>query len=98
MSEITVVHNAAASRFEALLGKEQVGLIDYRTHGNTVDLVHTEVDEQHQGAGIAGDLVQGALDAIRVEKMTIVPTCPYVASWLEGHPDYQDLLAPTDLS
>ncbi len=94
MSDVTVVHNAAASRFEAHRGGERIGLIDYRTHGNTVDLVHTEVDPALQGAGIGGELVQGALDAIRIEKMTIIPSCPFVADWLQDHPDYQDLLAP----
>lgn len=95
MTDVTVVHNAAASRFEAMLGGEQVGLIDYSTHGNTVDLVHTEVDPRHQGKGIAGELVRGALAVIRVEKMTVVPSCPYIATWLDRHPDEQDLLAPS---
>lgn len=97
MSDATVTHNAAASRFEVHLGAERVGLIDYRTQGNTVDLVHTEVDPKQQGNGVASDLVRGALDTIRLEKMSIVPTCPYVARWLERHEDYQDLLAPTDV-
>lgn len=97
MSAVTVSHNAAASRFEAQVDGERVGLIDYRTVGNTVDLVHTEVDPDRQGQGVASDLVRGALDAIRLEKMSIVPTCPYVAQWLERHEDYQDLLAPTDV-
>ncbi|MGI8948298.1 MAG: GNAT family N-acetyltransferase [Ornithinimicrobium sp.] len=97
MSDATVTHNAAASRFEAHLGAERVGLIDYRTQGDTVDLVHTEVDPDQQGQGVASDLVRGALDTIRLEKMTVVPTCPYVARWLDGHEDYQDMLAPTNV-
>lgn len=97
MSDVTVTHNAAASRFEAQVEGERVGLIDYRTSGNTVDLMHTEVDPDRQGQGVASDLVRGALDTIRAEKMSIVPTCPYVARWLDGHKDYQDLLAPTNV-
>lgn len=97
MSDVSVTHNAAASRFEAHVAGERVGLIDYRTQGSTVDLVHTEVDPDRQGQGVASDLVRGALDTIRLEKMSVVPTCPYVARWLERHEDYQDMLARTDV-
>ncbi len=95
MTDVTVSHNAAASRFEAHVEGERVGLMDYRTHGNTLDLVHTEVDPELQGQGVASELVRGALDTIRLEKMSIVPTCPYIGQWLDRHEDYRDLLAPT---
>ncbi|MGB3830098.1 MAG: GNAT family N-acetyltransferase [Ornithinimicrobium sp.] len=94
MSNITVSNNAAASRFEIQRNGEVVGHLDYRTMGNTVDLTHAETDDAVRGQGIGGQLVQGALDTIKVEKMTVIPTCPFVADWIERHEDYQGLLAP----
>jgi uncharacterized protein len=94
MTDVTVVHDAAASRFDAVVRGEKVGFVDYRTRGNAVELLHTEVDPDHREDGVASDLVQGVLDQIRVEKLNVIPTCPFVASYLEDHEEYQDLLAP----
>ncbi|CAN5465084.1 GNAT family N-acetyltransferase [soil metagenome] len=93
MSTVSVNNNAASSRFEIAKDGEVAGYLDYRTHGNTVDLTHAHTDPAMRGQGLAGLLVQGALDVIRVEKMSVIPTCPYVATWIEDHSDYQDLLA-----
>lgn len=94
MTNISVVNNAAGSRFEIQRNGEVVGHLDYRTQGNTVDLTHAETDDAVRGEGMGGQLVQGALDTIKTEKMTVIPTCPFVASWIESHEDYQSLLAP----
>ncbi len=93
MSTVTVVNNAAASRFEILRDGAVAGYLDYRTHGNTVDLTHAHTEPPLRGQGLAGMLVQGALDVIKVEKMAVIPTCPYVAAWISDHVEYQDLLA-----
>lgn len=94
MSNVTVTNNAAASRFEIERNGEVVGHLDYRTVGNTVDLTHAETDDSVRGQGLGGVLVQGALDRIKVDKMTVIPTCPFVATWIERHGEYQELLAP----
>ncbi|MCW5953780.1 MAG: N-acetyltransferase, partial [Propionibacteriaceae bacterium] len=57
------------------------------------DLNHTYVGESARGTGLAGRLAQFAFDQIRAEgEWTILPTCPYVISWVRRHPDYADLL------
>ena len=94
MSNINVVNNAADSRFEIQRNGDVVGHLDYRTQGNTVDLTHAETDNAVRGEGIGGQLVQGALDTIKTEKMSVIATCPFVASWIEQHEEYQSLLAP----
>ncbi|MGB3763509.1 MAG: GNAT family N-acetyltransferase [Ornithinimicrobium sp.] len=94
MSNITVVNNAADSRFEIQRNGDVVGHLDYRTQGNTVDLTHAETDNAVRGEGLGGRLVQGALDTIKTEKMSVIATCPFVSSWIEQHEEYQSLLAP----
>ncbi|HKJ10836.1 MAG TPA: GNAT family N-acetyltransferase [Ornithinimicrobium sp.] len=92
MSRITVVNNAAASRFEIERDGNLVGHLDYQTQGGTVDLIHAEVDPSTRGEGLGAALVKGALDAIWDEKMTIIASCPFVASYIEQHPEYEPLL------
>jgi predicted GNAT family acetyltransferase len=89
---IEVRHNAAAQRFEAIVD----GLLcrcDYRMHGDTMMLVHTEVPPQLEGHGIASKLVQAAFDHAKQAGWDVLPVCSYVSSWARRHPEVEPLLA-----
>ena len=88
----TVVHNAAASRFEVSLDG-CLSVCAYRRYGDTVDLTHTEVPPALQGHGIAAELVRAALDWARQEKLRVRPLCSYVAVYMRRHPETEDLRA-----
>lgn len=53
----------------------------------TID--HTFVDTSLRGQGIAGKLVQAAVDKILADGHQIAATCPYALSWLQRHPEYK---------
>lgn len=88
-----LVHDADAHRYELRTGEEVLGFIDYRLSRDHVTLVHTEVDPAHSGQGHAATLVRGALDDAREQGLRVVPACPYVASYIDKHPEYADLVA-----
>lgn len=50
---------------------------------------HTFVDESLRGQGVAGQLVQTAVDQILREGYKLAATCPYAVSWLAKHPEYE---------
>ena len=79
-------------RFELRSGVEVIGFIDYQLASSTIVLVHTEVDEAHSGEGHAATLARSALDEARSRGLRVVPTCPYVASYIRKHPEYADLV------
>jgi hypothetical protein len=54
------------------------------------------VPENLGGRGIGSKLIRGALDMERAAGRHIVAQCPFVARFIAGHADYQDLLAPTE--
>ena len=85
---VTVSHNAAAQRFEAVVNG-QLCRADYRLHGNTLALVYTEVPTELQGNGIAAQLVQAALRYARARSLTVQPLCSYVRAYMHRHPDEQ---------
>ncbi len=90
----TVVQdNAERSRFEITVDDELVGVADYRVNGDVVVLPHTEIVSNRRGQGLAAELVRGTLDEIRHRGQTVVPSCWYVAQFIDEHPDYKDLLA-----
>lgn len=85
--------NPSESRFEIRVGRELAGFIQYhRRGGQLINLVHTEVGDKFQGAGIAGQVARFALDTARREHLEVLPSCPYVRSWIKRHPDYLDLV------
>ena len=49
--------------------------------------LHTVVDENYRGAGLAGKLVKYALEDALEQGFRIVAICPYVKSWIEKQDD-----------
>ena len=91
MNTPAIVHNPAAQRFESGLGADRAECC-YRRQGNVLELHHTEVPPALQGLGLAGLLVQTALDWARANGLRVQPSCSYVASYMQRHPETQDLL------
>ena len=57
-----------------------------------IDLHHTDVDPALQGQGIAAALAEAAFEYARAHGKKVMVTCPYVKSWLQRHPEVQDLV------
>jgi predicted GNAT family acetyltransferase len=93
MSERSVTEDPERSRYELRLDDEVVGVVTYQRHGDVLDLVHTEVDDGHEGEGLGSTLAAGVLDDVRRRGLHVQPSCPFIAGWLDKHPDYQDLVA-----
>jgi predicted GNAT family acetyltransferase len=88
-----ITNNEEASQFETTVDGH-VALTAYDLEEpNRIVFTHTEVPEALAGRGIAGEIVKFGLDYAREKKLTVVPQCPYVASYIKRHPEYQDLLA-----
>lgn len=87
-----VIDNRAQQRYELQLAGG-TAFIDYLDHGKVRTLTHAEVPMRLRGGGIAGKLTGGALDLARAEGLKVVPRCPYVATFIDRHPQYQDLLS-----
>jgi len=92
--EPAVVHNRAASRFEADLDG-RLAVCAYREQGGVLQLTHTEVPPTLQGRGIAAALVRETLAWARQEGLRVRPLCSYVAAYMRRHPETRDLLEDT---
>jgi predicted GNAT family acetyltransferase len=89
----TIRHDAAHSRYEYVVDGRVVGVADYDGAGDRVVMHHTQTEPALRGQGIAAALVAGALDDLRARGLQVVPTCWYVAQFIDEHPEYGDLLA-----
>ena len=91
--EVTLLHNAARSRYEAVLDGQVVAFADYEVTGSIVVLPHTVTTPALRGRGHAGRVVRFALDEIRTSGRKVIPRCWYVARFIDEHPEYADLVA-----
>lgn len=67
--------------------------LDYQRIGDrTLDLRHTYVPDQDRGQGIAGSLVKRALEYASQNDLRIIPTCPFVRTWLAENPRFRHLV------
>lgn len=63
--------------------------ITFAQEGDSYCINHTLVDDSLRGMGIAGILVQKAVDEIKSRGAKVTATCSYAAHWLEKHPEVQ---------
>ena len=88
-----VRRNPERSRYELVQDGQVVGIADYRESGDAVVLPHTEIDPSMRGRGLGDILVQSVLDDLRDAGRSVVPSCWFVAAFIDDHPEYRDLLA-----
>jgi predicted GNAT family acetyltransferase len=90
--DVAIVDEPQASRFVITADTAPAGEITYTMrHGRRV-LVHTGVDPAFEGKGIASRAAAALLDAVRARGEQIVPICPFLHSYIERHPEYDDLV------
>ena len=84
--------NNEKNRFE-LDVEGSIALIEFeKLEPNILDLIHTEVPEALSGKGVASKLVLGALNYIRSNNLKLIPSCSFVKSYMDKHPEWNDLI------
>lgn len=97
MSQITqlpesVRLDAEAGEYQLDVGGKTALLRFRELPDDVVDLYSTFVPPESRGQGTAGRLVQVALDDLRAKGKKIIPGCSYVATYVDRHPEVQDLV------
>ncbi len=93
MTDITLIDNAVAHRFELSRGGTVQAYAEYELQPGAAKLTHTEVLPGNEGQGLASKLAKFALDGLRRRGLKAVPQCEFIAGYIGKHPEYQDLVA-----
>ena len=94
--ELDVVDVPEEGRYEVRHGDEVLGHAAYRRlDDGAVELPHTVVEDQHEHEGVGSTLARGALDDLRDQGVRVVPSCPFIRSFIDEHPEYEELVAPS---
>ena len=85
--------NAGRKRYEVYVDGKLAGFAEYIEMSGLVIFSHTEVLPEFEGQGVGSALARYALDDVRAEgTRRVQPLCPFIKSYIERHPDYQDLV------
>ena len=92
--KVEIVHNEPAERYELFLDGRLASIAEYHRRGDRLFFDHTETDRRFRGRGLADRLVDAALKDVRARgDLSVVPRCWFVADFVQGHPEYRDLVA-----
>ncbi len=90
MSEIKITDN---NRFE-LEFEESIAFIEFdKIEPNILDLLHTEVPKAIAGKGIGSKLVSNALQYCKDNELKIIPSCSFIAKYIDKHPEWKELIS-----
>lgn len=91
-SEVTVTDADDQQRFEARANGRLAGILTYTRTAGLVVYPHTKVQTEFEGKGVGGILARAALDDARERGLEVDPRCPFIAAWIDKHPDYRGLV------
>jgi hypothetical protein len=88
----SVRDNCAQQRYEMDIDGKSA-FVTYRLSSGVMTLLHAEVPPELAGHGVGSALAQGALQLARSQGFKVVPRCPFIASYIQKHTEFHDLLA-----
>jgi predicted GNAT family acetyltransferase len=91
LDKILVIDNQAERRYEAQAGGH-LAKIDYILDEEHIVYTRTLVPEELGSQGLASKMARTALEDARARGLKVIPQCPFVAAYVEKHPEYQSLV------
>jgi uncharacterized protein len=87
-----VSHDAESRTFSLPTEAGPAYLTYAKPEEGTMDLIHTVVPGAVQNQGVGSRLVEHVFRLAREEGICLVPSCRFVQSWLEEHPEFRDVV------
>ncbi|MFA5329410.1 MAG: GNAT family N-acetyltransferase [Prolixibacteraceae bacterium] len=87
----TLIDNEVKKQYEFQIDSD-LARIEYIKAQGKIFLTHTEVPEKFEGKGVGSELVKQALDDIQQKGLVLVPLCPFVAAYINRHPEYNSMV------
>ena len=90
--DVLVADNADKDRYEITVGGELAGIAQYVRRGGRRYFVHTEIDPRFEGQGLGSQLASAALGLAKQAGEPIVPLCPFIAGYIDKHPEWEEIV------
>ncbi|MGO1561964.1 MAG: GNAT family N-acetyltransferase [Actinomycetaceae bacterium] len=87
----TVRHEPERSRYVIEVDGKEAEEATYALDGDVHTFDHTFTDPARRGQGLAGQLVDFALNDVRERGGRARPLCPYVVDYMDKHTVFDDI-------
>ncbi len=87
-----IIHDPENNIFYTAIEGKEAYLRYLVLDNNTLDLVKTYVPPELRGRGIAGIIVRFGLEYAKKNNKKIIPTCSYVAEFINKNKEYAALV------
>lgn len=87
-----VINDTQGSRFVITIDNFEAYVL-YAEGKETIDLYSTFTPRELRGKGLAEKVVKAAFEYARENGLKVIPTCPYIRTFIERNPDYQKDIA-----
>jgi predicted GNAT family acetyltransferase len=92
--KVDVTDDPEAGRYHASVDGREAGYAAYRMRRGRIEFTHTQVGDEWEGQGVGSALARGALDDAVAKGLAIVPSCPFMVSYIHRHHEYVAHLDP----
>lgn len=89
---MNIAHHPEKQQFTTEV-EGHIAHIDYELHNQVMNITHTIVPDAIGGRGIAGKLMETALNTAKEKAWKVIPSCSYAEVYIKRHPEFEDLLA-----
>ncbi len=90
--DLEIKHDKNKQRFYVEKDNKKSELKYKKIDEKTLDYFTVFVSEELRNQNIASEITEFALQYAKKNNYKVVPSCPYVRSYLEEHPKYQNLV------
>ena len=94
---LNLINNEDLHRFELYVENEVAFIYYIFTDDKIYILTHAEVPKALRGRDIGKTLVRKTLDYIKLNRLRLVPLCPFIASFIKNNSGYDDLVSKIPL-
>jgi hypothetical protein len=92
MESAELIDNTSQNQFEINVNGA-TAFVEYVIRDNKIYLTHTEVPVALQGEGVGKTLVKKTLQQIKDNNQVLVPSCSFVAAYINDNPEWHSLLS-----
>lgn len=87
-----IIHDENNHKFFCTVEGKEAYLRYILKDNNTIDFRSTYVPDELRGRGLAALIVEKALSCAFEKKITVMPTCSYVHSFIKKNEKYKELI------
>lgn len=87
-----IFEHSDKNRFELPISQGVSAKVSYRSEGNRLVLLHTEVPYAFSGQGIGSELAVGVFEEARLSRRKLVLHCTFMQRFYARHPQYSDVV------